>query len=436
MRSMIRRPWMLVAVFAAWVLVPAPSAALTYSSSCDLFAVDGNEFGSADGAFDYVDEFDDGTLAPAWTLLLGTAVESGGTVTVRNPGVTIPLGTGGVLEISTIENEEHGIADGAGDFTMISDWGVVLPATNSEFHMQLYSISPIIEAAGITVNNTSPEVAAAQPGGIAGYSVSQSVTQGFGDDFTVVQANAVPISAASVTGHVILRMTFDDATNMLTCAFSLDDGQTFQSFPPMHVFNGGVNDYDVLLGAAGITPPPPPPAPFLVPLKSFELKNPSTPAARKLRYAAKAPGLYAPNFGYLTALGGVLAVKMDVTPQCFTLPPGAAWSAKSGGNGYTYRDTKGVNGPVKVMSVRRSSNGTFQTKAVIVGRNGALDLVPPNPGVRADVALALGSGAEYCTSTAGGTIVKNDAKSFKAKNAPAPAMCGLTGCSPGGAFLD
>jgi hypothetical protein len=36
-------------------------------------------------------------------ILLGTAVESGGTMTVKNPGVVIPLGSGGVLEISTIE---------------------------------------------------------------------------------------------------------------------------------------------------------------------------------------------------------------------------------------------------------------------------------------------------------------------------------------------
>jgi hypothetical protein len=225
---------------------------------------------------------------------------------------------------------------------------------------------------------------------------------------------------------------------MLTTAFSLDDGQSFTSFPPMHIFNGGVNDYDVLLGAAGITapsPPPPPPTPFLVPMKSFEVKNPSTPEARKVRYTAKALGLYAPSFGYLAGLGAGLTVKVDDTTQCFFLPPGNSWAQKSAGNGYTYRDSTGVYGPVKVMSVRRANNGTFQTKAVILGKNGTLDLVPPNPGVRGDVRLTLGNGDEYCASTAGGTVVKNDAKVFKAKNAPAPAACDVV-CSPSGAFLD
>jgi len=77
----------------------------------------------------------------------------------------------------------------------------------------------------------------------------------------------------------VLRMTLDDATDMLTCAFSLDGGTTFQSpFAPMHVFNSGVVDYEVLLGAAVTTaapPPPPPPAPQFVPMRSFEADNPS-----------------------------------------------------------------------------------------------------------------------------------------------------------------
>jgi hypothetical protein len=436
MRSTLRCPWMLATVVAAVAFAAAPSSALTFSSSCDRFEVDGNEFGPVGGAFDFVDEFD-GTLAPSWVVLLGTAVESGGTVTVRNPGASIPLGSA-VLEISTIENEAHGISDGSGDFTMLSDWGLTLPATNSELHMQLYAVSPIIEAAGITVNNTSPEVAALS-GAIPGYSVSQSVTQGFGSGFTTLQSNSVAIVPSSVTGHIILKMTFDDATNMLTCSFSLDDGQTFSTFPPMHIFNAGVIDYDVLLGAAGITPPsppPPPPGPEVVPLNLFEVKNPNVPAARKLRYNAKAPGLFPPPFGNLPAFGALLTVQVDAARQCFPMPPGNTWTSRSGGSAFTYRDPTGAYGPVKVASVRRGNHGLFQTKAVILGKLGALTLVPPNPGARADVRLSLATGTEYCGSTVGGVITRNDAQSFKAKGAPAPAVCGVPVCSPGGAFLD
>ena len=55
------------------------------------------------------------------------------------------------------------------------------------------------------------------------------------------------------------------------------------------------------------------------------------------------------------------------------------------------------------------------------GNLGAIDLVPPNPGVRGETNLHLRGGADYCASTAGGTVLANNAKSFKVNDAPAPA---------------
>jgi len=423
---------MIGAVLTLAAALPGAATALTFSSSCDLFEVDGNEFGSADGVFDFIDEFDNGTSAPEWGVLLGTAVESGGKVTMRNPGVAVQLGPA-TLEISTIEAEEHGISDGSGDFTMTSDWGTTLPGTNSEFHMQLYAISPIIEAAGLTVNNLSPEVA--QGGQLTGYSVTASVTQGFGGSFTTIESHSVAISPASITGHIVLRMTFDDATNMLTCAFSLDDGTTFQTpFPAMHIFNAGVNDYEVLLGAAGITPPAPPPGPLLVPMRAFEVKNPGAPTSRTLRYAVKDSSVFPPGFGAITFLGATLAVRVGATTQCFALPPGGFWRFFSAGQKLKYKDLTGVNGPVKVAQLRRDNRGLFQAKAVITGKLGPLTLVPP--ATQGDWHLSLGDGTEYCASTLYGTVLRNDAKVFKVKNSPAPGACGIPACSPSGAFLD
>ncbi len=74
-------------------------------------------------------------------------------------------------------------------------------------------------------------------GALAGYSVSQSVTHGFGSGFTTVQYATVPITAASVTGPIVERCSLDETTDMLTCSFSLDGGAAFQApFPPVHVF--------------------------------------------------------------------------------------------------------------------------------------------------------------------------------------------------------
>src|SRR4249919_320867 len=79
---------------------PAPRAQTrAFSSSCDRFEIDGNAFGTADGTADFVDEFS-GTLAPNWAVLLGTAVETGGALVVRDPGVSVVLGAV-PFEIST-----------------------------------------------------------------------------------------------------------------------------------------------------------------------------------------------------------------------------------------------------------------------------------------------------------------------------------------------
>src|SRR4029077_1510159 len=93
----------------------APCFAAVFSASCDRFEIDGNAFGAFDGTSDFVDEFDDGMLAPSWTVLLGTVTETGGDAVMHDPGTPIPLGAT-TLEISTIENDVHGIEKGAGNF--------------------------------------------------------------------------------------------------------------------------------------------------------------------------------------------------------------------------------------------------------------------------------------------------------------------------------
>src|SRR5579864_3169162 len=81
-----------------------PALAVTFSSSCDRFEIDGSAFGPHDGTPDFVDEFNNGTFAPEWSVLLGTAAETGGDAVVHDPGTPVPLGPT-VFQISTIEND-------------------------------------------------------------------------------------------------------------------------------------------------------------------------------------------------------------------------------------------------------------------------------------------------------------------------------------------
>jgi hypothetical protein len=239
-------------VLAPGMTGPAHGSHTTFSSSVDRFEIDGNVFGPADGALDFVDEFDDGSLAPDWSVLRGTADEAGGVATMHDPGTDVIIGQVNV-DTSTIENEEA-VVPGAGNFTATSYWVPTLPGTDEEFHFQLYGIGPsVIESAGLQVTNMSAASAAAQsPPGVAGYAVSQVLVRigGSGD-----RTDTVPINPAAVTGQIVFRGSYDDTTQLLTCSFSLDGGTTFQSpFPPVSIFQG-VPSSEILLGAGAVTTP-------------------------------------------------------------------------------------------------------------------------------------------------------------------------------------
>src|SRR6266849_1742205 len=376
MRLTSRGVWFAVAPIVLCLILTRPSLALTFSSSCDRFEIDGNTFGPADGSPDFVDAFDSGTLAPNWSVLLGSAEETGSDVVAHSPGTDVQLGPT-LFEISTVENVVHEIDNGAGNFTMTSYWEPTLPGINDEVFMQLYSDSPIIEAAGLAVNNFSSQVAMQQGNGaLAGYSISRSLTHGVGAGFTTVQSDSAPIDPAGLTPN---------------------------------------------------SPPPPPPAQRL-PLRLLLVKNPSGPTSRRVQYKAVSPHSQG-NFlrGDPTTGGATLNVKLDAVTQCFSMPA-SGWSRN--GRSYKYVDAGGAHGPVMAAQWREAGSGAIVNKVLIMGSNGQVDIVPPNPGVQADTNFHVGGGADYCASTAGGTIRPNDAPTFKARNAPAPATCNVTACSP------
>jgi hypothetical protein len=417
----------LAAVLLCAALVGSASG-LTFSSSCDRFEIDGNTFGSADGALDFVDDFTSGSLAPHWAQLLGTVTESGGFLTPHDPGTPVSIGSNS-FELSEAEGAQ-GVQNGAGNFVATTFWAATLPTLDREFHFQLYGVGAIIEAIGCTVNNLSPELATELgAGNVAGYSIRQQVTEFSAGTET---GTSVSIMPASVTGEIALRISFDDTTDMLTCSFSLDGGATYQSpFAPVHTFNGGLTEYDLLLGAAAIAENVGPQGnPLLVGIKSFKLTHPAIPSKSTLVYKTRDPLTF--SFAGNPPLAGAhFNVKLDSTRQCFNLPA-AGWTHIAAG--YQYKDPNGLYGPVKVAKLR--ARGHFTLSATVTGKHGPITLVPPNPGIEADTVFQLGNGDRFCGSTTPGSITTNNARVFAAKNAPVAATCVPISCSASGAFLD
>src|SRR5256885_16360533 len=99
--------------------------------------------------------------------------------------------------------------------------------------------------------------------------------------------------------------------------------------------------------------------------------------------------------------------------------PASGWSRF--GRTYTYADPGGSHGPVKAAQFKQTRTGGVQNKALIIGANGAGDIVPPHPGGEGGTNFHLGGNAGYCGSTAGGTIGPNKKPDLKARDAPPPA---------------
>jgi len=217
------------------------------------------------------------------------------------------------------------------------------------------------------------------------------------------QAHVVGVDLSTVTGAIVLRMAFDDATNLLTTSFSLDGGTTFQSpFPPLPTFNV-IPDGEILLGANAVavdTPPPPPPSspicPGVFPMTSprLELRRLGPPAGdEQLQLKTKVQVHPAAIFPIDPVANGALFLVEDygATPtslfDVLPIPAGATgsgcdprdgWRGKNGDS--SYRNVSGAFPPACVpgsakglqrvrIRDRQLKNGTIAVNLVAKSAN-------------------------------------------------------------------
>ncbi|MCW5890884.1 MAG: hypothetical protein KIT14_10055 [bacterium] len=137
-----------------------------------------------------------------------------------------------------------------------------------------------------------------------------------------------------------------------------------------------------------------------------------------------------------SAGGAILELFVDgdgPTQQRLVLPQGIDGAGKpfwraTGTTGFQYKDAKGVNGPVKVVQLKRTTSGLFQIKIVLGGKYGAIDVVPANPGTGGCFALQIGqtgaSGDRYSAEFGPTSAITNGGtKLFKASKPSAEGVC-------------
>jgi len=103
--------------------------------------------------------------------------------------------------------------------------------------------------------------------------------------------------------------------------------------------------------------------------------------------------------------------------------PAAGWKATR--SGFVYEDTSGAYGQVRAAQLERSSRGTFQIKAVALGRAGGLSF-PPLPATHACVFLTILDGDTYHVSfpaPPAATIKRNDTTAFVIRDPLSEGYC-------------
>jgi DNA-binding beta-propeller fold protein YncE len=102
--------------------------------------------------------------------------------------------------------------------------------------------------------------------------------------------------------------------------------------------------------------------------------------------------------------------------QTFMLPS-TGWRA-AGSTGFKYSNAS-VGGAgdfaVRRASIKRTADGKFEIGILILGRDGPVAVIPPNPGAAGGFILTLAGGDSYCVGfggAAGGTEVVNDGRTW------------------------
>jgi hypothetical protein len=205
--------------------------ATPYAFSVDQTLILGNVPGFVE------DNFDDGVMAP-WVIDYPTAIESGGVVTLSNPGDSDSFQIGNYLiteEESEIRLEDNlGVVNGAGDFIATSRWLPIIPAHTQIYGMSTYLDSPLDVYTGaihIGIINVGPLFGDIfdTPAGLGIF--FQEDLEGIDVEYTQL----FPIDADDISDSILFSTYFDDSTDLFTGSFSLDGGATFLSpFTPIY----------------------------------------------------------------------------------------------------------------------------------------------------------------------------------------------------------
>ncbi len=230
--------------------------------------------------------------------------------------------------------------------------------------------------------------------------------------------NAATRSQYGGTGTVAwTRMNGSDVGNPINTVYPLDDPAQHPTWLSGRLADHRGLDITYIQELAAVST-------WLISGKKLRVSDKSTPSERSLVVQStdvNIVGAAPDDVDAPTASGGFLEIFNPATGEMDAFPlPAAKWKGSgtpAGSRGYRYSDSRRTAGPCKSV---RISNGK-RLEARCSGAQISFSLGETSQGSLA-VKLALGNGDRYCLSF-GGTIVKDTAGVFEAKNAGPPDAC-------------
>jgi len=255
-RPKFRVSWVVVAGSAAALLAgwaPCSGEEATFDFRVDRFEIEmTGPVAPRKGIPDFT-EFDD---LSGWYTQYGTAFAADGFLHLASPGTELPDGLGVLpgttLDLSVVSSARQ-VADGDGSFVARSYWEPDELAPGDFNHMSLATVGRdppgLLEVAGLAIMNKTRD------GEPAAYTMVQHLVRFGAGGPEAPQLSTVAIEPSAITGQIVFELRFDDDTNTLETAFSLDGGTTFERpFLPLPIFDGTRYGYGYfLLGADPLT---------------------------------------------------------------------------------------------------------------------------------------------------------------------------------------
>lgn len=237
-RAILYRTILAIALLAAWG-GPMPSGhslAATFDYRVDSYQIDGNRFGSPG----VTDTFGDGVVTGANG---GTVTESGGYLHLQDPGIVWNDATGlAVYDMSyNVPLLPCGICgtgsiplDGFGDFTSTASFANDIPLLPDDFYGMIIQNANTFQGTdystySLQAYRTGSGIASAFGGTVGDIGISMRKLTVVGGIVTLdtFETYLIPSWVTQVTGNLVFRLSFVDATNTVTSSISLDGGTTW-----------------------------------------------------------------------------------------------------------------------------------------------------------------------------------------------------------------